>query len=78
MPPPHLALAIYLGFAVVGGLTVFWLWAAIRTLRDEPEERQGRWFLIVLFGWVFGALIYVAARTWRFRVARRAGAPARW
>lgn len=76
MPPPdHLALTIYLAFAGISIACVVWIWAAVLALREEPEDSQGLWFLAVLFGWLPGALVYLAVR-WRrkIRAARKAGA----
>ncbi|MCK6488221.1 MAG: hypothetical protein L6R48_07825 [Planctomycetes bacterium] len=68
MPPPdHLALTIYLAFAAISIACVVWIWAAVVALREEPEDSQGLWFLAVLFGWLPGALVYLAVR-WRRKI----------
>jgi hypothetical protein len=44
--------------------TVFWAWALIDCIRNEPEGSQDRllWALVILFSHLVGAVLYVIIR----------------
>ncbi len=46
------------------GVTVFWVWALVDCLKNEPSEGNDKlvWVLVIVFaGWI-GALIYIFVR----------------
>ncbi len=52
--------------------TVFWAWALIDCIRNEPEGSQDRllWALVILFSHLVGAVLYVILRRPKRKAAR--------
>ena len=60
-----IGLPIFLGIGIVGiASTVFWIWMLVDCLVKEPSDTNDKllWALIIFFGHLLGALLYVLVR----------------
>lgn len=61
--PALILFMCFIGLLAIGG-TVFWIWAIVDIVQNEPAGSNDKvvWLLIVIFLHLLGALIYFFAR----------------